>query len=116
MSKECFSELMQSLNCKPPVLHEKQKTPHMLTGTGCSLHIVHHTHTRTLTDYFRCRPFQVSIFVFIRFSVSYFKSSVQRFSSVTAFHIHPLSSDTSCLVQEEEKKREHIYSRQGRTA
>lgn len=96
MSEDCFVELVQSFNHKLPVLYEKQKMSQKQRGTDCSLHIVHHTHTRTCirtpTDYFRCRPFQVSIFVFIRFSLSYFKSSVQCCYSVTAFHIHPQST------------------------
>lgn len=66
------------------------------------------TNTRSHTNYFRCRPFQASIFVFIRFSLSYFKSSVQLSATLCADTLSVLfiftlkvhfSFNTSCLVQ-----------------
>lgn len=83
------------------------------------------TATHSHTNYFRCRRFQASIFVFICCGLSYFKSSVQLSATLCADTLSMLfiftlkahlSFNTSCLVQGKGGKRsEHIYSRQGTT-
>lgn len=94
---------------------------HMPTERGYSLLQQTHIHT----NYFRCRPCQASIFVFICCRLSYFKRSAQPSATLCAdtlsmlftftLKVH-LNFNTSCLVQGKGGKRiEHIYLRQGTT-
>lgn len=112
VSSECFSELML-------MLYEKGKRPQMLKETSWSLQILHHTHTHTHGQIIFDAGLSEFLFLCLFGSACHVLkalSSAAPLSLLFTFtlKIH-LSFNPSCLVQEEKKRCEHIYSRQGTT-